>query len=131
MNDISAAIGLANLEGLDERVAQHRANVGRLRDMGVAVAGGGDSHHWVAFLHTKDRSDFQEHMAQRDIATSLVHSRNDRHPIFGPSSGALPGLAAFDKTYIAIPCGWWLSESDVTHVGETILAWEKQHGRPE
>jgi dTDP-4-amino-4,6-dideoxygalactose transaminase len=132
MNDIAAAIGLANLEGLDERVAQHRANVARLRDMGVAIAGGADSHHWVAFVHVKDRPGFQGFMSSMGISTSLVHSRNDLHPVFStPQCAILKHLEIFTRSYVAIPCGWWLSEADVTHIGETILAWEKQHGRPE
>lgn len=130
MNDISAAIGLANLEGLNERVAAHQANAARYRAMGLAITGSPESHSWVAFLHVKDRDAFQRRMADRHIATSLVHSRNDKHPVFrGANVRDMPGLEEFDLSYCAIPCGWWLSEADVEHIGASVLEWEQRMGR--
>jgi dTDP-4-amino-4,6-dideoxygalactose transaminase len=124
MNDIAAAIGLANLEGLYERVVRHQQIVGFYKDKKIPITGSPESHHWVAFLHVKDRPEFQRHMAQRNIATSLVHSRNDRHPVFGSSSTRLPKTDAFDRTYCAIPCGWWLTDAEVEHIAESVLWWK-------
>ena len=133
MTDIDAAIGLANLEGLDARIARQRMVAFLYRGQGIRLSGYPDSHFWVAFLHVNDREGFQRFMADRDIATSLVHSRNDLHPVFanGRNPSPLSGLDSFDKTYIAIPCGWWLTDAEVEHISSSVLAWEKSHGRPE
>lgn len=130
MNDIAAAIGLANLEELDWRLMKHRQVVNFYEDRGLAVAGGEDSHHWVAFLHVNDRAGFIRFMADRNVATSLVHSRNDKHPVF-PPGGQLPGLERFSQSYCAIPCGWWLTDAEVEHIASSVLLWEAEHGRPE
>ena len=130
MNDIAAAIGLENLNGLGERVAAHAQNYARFASLGICHKA--ETHGWVAFCQVRNRSDFQRFMADRGISTSLVHSRNDAHPVFaGAKSTPLEGLEKFDRTYCAIPCGWWLTEMEVDHIAESVLAWEKEHGRPE
>lgn len=127
LTDIAAAIGLANLEGLDERVAAHARNYARITSLGSL-----QTQAWVAFLHVINRPDFQRFMAERGIATSLVHSRNDLQPVFWKAkNGGLDGLERFDKTYCAIPCGWWLTDAEVEHIGESVQEWERMHGRPE
>lgn len=132
LTDIAAAIGLANLEGLAERVARHQQVAAYYKERGLNVTGSPESHHWVAFLHVNDRPDFQKYMAQKSISTSLVHSRNDKHPVFSSAIGAgLLGLEAFDRTYCAIPCGWWLTDAVIAHIADSVLAWEAEHGRPE
>jgi dTDP-4-amino-4,6-dideoxygalactose transaminase len=132
LTDIAAAIGLANLEGLDDRVKRHQEIAQRYRKAGLKLANSPESHSWVAFLHVKDRPAFQQFMAQKNIATSLVHSRNDLHPVFyGARSDALSGIETFARTYCAIPCGWWLTDAEVEHIAQSVLGWEAQHGRPE
>jgi len=131
MNDIAAAIGLANLEGLDERVARHISVVARYKERGLRVRPE-NSQNWVAFLHVRDRSDCQRYLAENGVSSSLIHSRNDRYPVFASAIlRELPGLEQFDATYLAIPCGWWLTDVEVEHIAQSVLAWEGQHGRPE
>jgi dTDP-4-amino-4,6-dideoxygalactose transaminase len=132
MNDIAASIGLANLEGLNDRVARQIAVARAYKQMGLDLEVDCDSHHWVAFIHTIDRTGFQAHMAKRGIATSLVHSRNDSHPVFGRAvKQPMLGLERFDDTYIGIPSGWWLADSEIEHIGKSVLEWESQRGRVE
>ena len=130
MTDIDAAIGLANLKGLSDRVARHQMVAFLYKGQGLNVTGSGESHHWVAFLHVNARPNFQKYMAEQNIATSLVHSRNDLHPVFRSATIPLTGVDAFDRTYCAIPCGWWLTDAEVEHIAQSVLAWEAQHGRP-
>jgi dTDP-4-amino-4,6-dideoxygalactose transaminase len=126
MNDIAAAIGLANLEGLDERVKRHQQIAQFYRDRKIAITGSPDSHSWVAFMHVHDRERFQRSMAKKNIATSLVHSRNDKHPVFENASvpQALSGVDSFSSSYCAIPCGWWLTDAEVEHIAESVLWWK-------
>jgi dTDP-4-amino-4,6-dideoxygalactose transaminase len=125
MNDIAASIGLANLEGLDDRVARQIEVAHAYKQMGLPLEVDCDSHHWVAFLHVQDRVGFQNFMSSRNIGTSLVHSRNDRHSVFsGAVSHNLHGLEEFARTYIAIPCGWWLTDEKIKHIASSVLEWQ-------
>lgn len=132
MNDIAAAIGLANLEGLDDRITRHRKIIAYYKDVGLNVRSKPDSQSWVAFTHVKQRSDFGDFMEQKGISVSKVHSRNDTQSVF---MAAIPsshdGLEKFDASYIAIPCGWWLTDAEIEHVTSSVIEWEKGHGRPE
>jgi len=125
MNDIAAAIGLANLALAQENVAKHRANAefynwalwGKVHDP--------DSSYWLFTILVKERDKFIQHMREREIEVSPVHSRNDRQRAFRfPCE--LPGVDFFAEHEVAIPCGWWLSEKDRERVLEEVRSYERR-----
>lgn len=124
MNDIAAAIGLSNLSGLDTIVAAHVRNAQRyceeLKDALDVVVPTFDpeSSWWIYSLLVRDPKQFMARMAERGVECSPVHARNDKHSAFSEASvnGPLPGVDAFTAGHVAIPVGWWLSESEVEHV---------------
>jgi len=132
LNDIAAAIGLANIPIACEAVTRHRRNASRyhheLGDLGrVQVppwhAG---SAWWIYTLIVEDRADFTDYMKARGIQTSQVHRRNDEHSAFrGAIKPSLPGLDAFSARQVSIPVGWWLSDRDVVRVIEGVTSWSR------
>lgn len=132
MNDIAAAIGLANLphaEWVVDRHREHAAFYGRA----IHVAPGLSTPSldpgaawWLYTLLVDERDSFVAHMTARGIATSQVHRRNDEHPAFYFPSGALPGVDAFSAREVAIPVGWWLSDADVQYIADSVNEWTAQ-----
>jgi hypothetical protein len=122
MNDIAASIGLANFDLAVRNVALQWSNSGKITDSPQC--------QWVAFVRVKDRPRFIEEAARLGVTTSLVHKRNDRHSAFiGASKNpheARPVLDAYDREYIAVPCGWWLEKGQVNMIAELVREWRKE-----
>jgi len=128
MNDVAASIGLANLPEMPWVVAEHRNNA-LWYTRALAGAPGiilppADPHGswWLYTLLADDRDALIAHLAERGVAASPVHRRNDDHPAFHFPSGSLPGVDSFASRECAIPVGWWLSERDREHVAAAV--WE-------
>lgn len=141
MNDIAAAIGLANLELAHKNVEKHSDNamfynvefrkhdpageklIDPLFDPG--------SSYWLYTILVNDRDGFIERMAAKGVECSPVHARNDKHPAFRGWSGGwydgkispstMSGLDYFASHEVAIPVGWWLTEADREYVAKSVL----------
>jgi dTDP-4-amino-4,6-dideoxy-D-glucose/dTDP-4-amino-2,4-dideoxy-beta-L-xylose transaminase len=129
MNDIAASIGLANISHVADLVARHRENAAwysqALHDVPGITPPPDDpaSSWWLYCLLADDRASLIEHLAQRGIAASPVHRRNDTHPAFHYPNGPLPGVDHFAEREVAIPCGWWLTEKDRARVVAGVIEW--------
>lgn len=132
MNDISAAIALANLPLALEGVKKHRRNaqryhsaLGDLERVRISPWHVGSSW-WIYTLLVEDRQSFMEHMSARGIQTSQVHRRNDEHSAFDAAlKPPLPGLDVFSKRQVSIPVGWWLSDDAVARVIDGVRSWDR------
>jgi dTDP-4-amino-4,6-dideoxygalactose transaminase len=135
MNDIAAAIGLANLPHLGRLVHAHRANA-RFYDAALAdlpperitlPPPDAGSSYWLYTVLVEDRPSFEAAMLDAGIATSQVHRRNDHHTAFKaaehPASDERPGLEHFAARQISLPVGWWLSQDDLDHIATTVRKW--------
>ncbi len=118
MNDISASIGLANIRHTEALLEKTVYNATRYNTaFGVSRQYGVVSSNWLYTIHVSNSSDFISYMKGNGVETGKVHARNDTKKIFASSPPAtLPGVDAFDKTHVCIPCGWWLTEDDVTKI---------------
>lgn len=128
MNDVSAALGLANMAGLGARL-ERRREIGTTYRRALAdvpgltlLASEDDRTHayWLFTLLVERRDDFIRKLASYGIPTSVVHQRIDRHPVFGGERPELQGQAYFDAHQIAIPVHDGLSDADVRCVIDTI-----------
>lgn len=134
MNDIAAAIGLANVEAAREGVSKNEQNAqGYLEALELFdrtsvrrpwMMPGRRSSWWLFCVLPSDQAGFMRHMDERGIDTSPVHARNDKHPALrGWKWRRLPGVDDFCSREVAIPCGWWLSDHDLARVKEAVLSW--------
>lgn len=122
MNDIAAAIGLANIELAHSTIAAHQLNAAQYAGT-FGHPWDKQSAWWLYTLLVDDRRGFIAHMADRGIACSPVHARNDTHRAFHFPNGPLPGVDHFASRNVAIPVGWWLSSDDRRAVVEAVQAW--------
>jgi len=129
-NDVTAAIGLANLPHAERIVEAHRANAlwystnlevdGRLLYVPLVDE---FSSHWIFTLIVEERDGFIRHMEERGIAVSPVHARNDKHDGFKYPSGPLPGVDFFDAHQVSIPVGWWVTPEQRERVAQAVHDW--------
>lgn len=124
MTDINAAIGLGNLQYIDQIVRVHRSNA-RALHAGLMRAGlpwlmlptfSEESNYWVFPILARaqvEREALKAHLESRGIAASQVHARNDKHRAYDFQSGPLPMLDAYDRFHLNLPCGWWVSLHDI------------------
>jgi dTDP-4-amino-4,6-dideoxygalactose transaminase len=133
MNDISAAIGLANLPYALLHSSYHRRNAMRFyqafKDLSPRVIVppfNSGSSYWIYTILVDDRESFTQWMTEREIQVSQVHRRVDTHPAFDDAAKFrtnLPGLNEFAAHQISIPCHWALSESEVTQIIGAVTLW--------
>lgn len=130
MNDIDATIGLCQMPYIENILKTCRRN-GTFYDRelqgipGVQVLRqeeGAHSAYWLYTVLVDQREEFVEFMKQRGVATNIVHTRNDLYACFKDfkEDRSLPGLDVFEKRYISIPCGWWVTEEDARFIVDAM-----------
>lgn len=137
MNDIAAAIGLANLEPARIALRTQRSRAARycreFRGLDRVVVPDFDQRcsYWLFTILVENRDDFTEFMRERGIETSQVHARNDKHTAFRlvapQSAGELPGLETFDGFQVSIPVGWWLSSDEEALIVGAVKEWSNRN----
>ncbi|MCO7123753.1 aminotransferase class V-fold PLP-dependent enzyme [Ihubacter massiliensis] len=128
MNNVTATIGSVQLTEMDKVLTKHLDNGKYLDDKLSKINGvktipyhqNTTPSYWLYTLHVEKKSDFIKMMEANGITATELHLRNDAHTLFAESKCALPGLDAFYKTYIHIPCGWWVSEEDREYIIDII-----------
>ena len=128
MNDLSAALGISNLDDADFVINTNKAN-GKYYDNALAdIEGitvipqveGAESAYWLYTFHAERRDDLMKHLDDHGIKSSRVHERNDRHTCTIPYRTELPGVDKAVKTMISIPVGYWVTPEDREYIVECI-----------
>jgi dTDP-4-amino-4,6-dideoxygalactose transaminase len=128
MNNVAAAIGIANYPHVGKIVQQHRDNGlyynKELKDIGgvhlLENEEGYESSYWVYCLCVDDRENFMRNMKEKGIMVSQVHDRNDKHSCVKDFRSQLPSLDCFMKKMICIPCGWWVGQEERSYIVDCI-----------
>ncbi len=125
MNDISAAIGLSNLEQLTFITERQRQNAEQylMRLECPFVPDDCDPSWWAFPIFVKDRARFIEYMKDCDIETSPMWRRNDEYSCFEKAD--LPNMAKIQDSVVFIPVGWWLSIRERQLIYESIIRFDQ------
>lgn len=128
LNNLSSAVGLVQLGGLADRLSATRANANRLRLALERLPGlvvvqplvGADPAWWALLILAEQRDRVLARLKSRGIGASRLHYRNDVYTGFKADPATLPGTDRFMAQVIALPCGWWLTTSDIDTIGEEV-----------
>jgi dTDP-4-amino-4,6-dideoxygalactose transaminase len=128
MNDVSATIGLVQLDYLDGILKQHRENAafywdnirhGSLRPA-FRASDLGESSFWLYTLlcdSEQERLRFMHHARQWGVMVSQVHARNDKHTCVAKyGDRPLPGVDKFCENMVCIPVHWKLLQSEKSKI---------------
>lgn len=70
---------------------------------------GSTANYWVFGLLAENKKQVMADLRSKGLYASGVHLNNNEYSIFGRQP-LLPGVEKFAKTFIAIPCGWWINK---------------------
>ena len=111
MNDITATLGLSQLETFEASQSRRRQLNGLYRSS-LAGLGGFDllpeladreSSCWLFTARVERRLDFVRAMRARGVEAAVWHRRIDGNSVFGGLREDLPNQAAFDATQVSLP----------------------------
>jgi dTDP-4-amino-4,6-dideoxygalactose transaminase len=133
MNDINATIGLCNIVDANQSVLAHRKNskyiIDNVSNANLILPEYDETcSFWLFSMHVLNglKSDFTQYLEENGISSSPVHFRNDMYDCtLKFAEKDLPGVTSFDKTQICIPNGWWLEDSDLDHIVDTLYRYKK------
>lgn len=128
MNNVTATIGLNQLDHIDRLVARHRDN-GRFFDAALGNIGGirpatvidgADPSYWIYTLLADDSDAVEQCLAAVGVSASKLHRPNHYHSAFAPFAPSMPGLDRFYRDLVHIPCGWWVSVDDRERIVDAL-----------
>ncbi|MBI5739129.1 MAG: DegT/DnrJ/EryC1/StrS family aminotransferase [Nitrospirae bacterium] len=128
MNDLSAAIGIGNLEDLGSDLRRRKEIASLYRRELKDVAGlqlleyreDRESADWFFQMLVERRIDFIKKLKENNIPASVVHLRIDTNSVFGGTTAGLYEQERFNDKQISIPIHRKLTDDDLYHITRCI-----------
>jgi perosamine synthetase len=130
LSDVSAAIGLAQLQKLDrmndrrrEIVAYYNERFQALEWLETPVErdyAHSACHNYVVKLDDRDR--FMAHLADRGIATGMHYIPNHLYDMYQPYATSLPVTERVWKRIVTMPLFPDLTDSEIEHIVDSVCA---------
>jgi dTDP-4-amino-4,6-dideoxygalactose transaminase len=135
MNNVCAAIGLSQMEHIDYIMEKHRSNAAYYDELfrGCETVrparrpDGSESSFWVYTMKIDpdksklSRDDLLKTLNAEKVMAGVVHVPNDDYTCFQDIKDFnLKGLKQFAPYQFSLPCGWWLTKEDVTHIAQRV-----------
>lgn len=120
MNNVNAAIGLVQMQHINEIINTHIDN-GQFYDRVLRNVPGvttvpyyehTEPSYWLYTLKVENRNDFCKMMESNGVNASPLHHRNDTHSVFNYAKSLLPNMDDWYSHFVHIPCGWWVTKED-------------------
>jgi perosamine synthetase len=121
MNNVNATIGLIQLENIESLIQKYIDNGKYLDEHLKGIDNvelidyypNSEPSYWLYTLKVENRAGFIKKMAEYNIVASELHKRNDLHTYLNDYPTVLPNLDIFYKKMVHIPCGWWVTKTDL------------------
>lgn len=137
MNNISASIGLSQVDHIDSIIKNHRENALQYEKLfsdsdlisPLLYPDNSLPSFWVyTVLLDKniDRDKVIIDLNNAGIGAGLVHIPNHNYTCFRDSQCDLPGVDYFHSHQISLPCGWWINKKDIEIIVATLIDLCKQ-----
>jgi len=128
MNDLSAAIGIGNLDGFPSMLkrrqkvaAVYRYNLKNVA--GLELLDYKDDRvcaYWLFTMLVERREDFIRALKSRGVPASVVHLRIDNNSVFGGIKTNLVNQEKFNEKQVSVPVHNGLTDDDVSLIVDTI-----------
>lgn len=111
LNNYASALGLANLNGYNERLEKRREIAtfykSELKNISALQLfkeeNDCQSAYWLFGFHTNNRLELIRKLKEKNVPASVVHQRIDKYSIFGSVDLSLKNQTKFDDTQLHIP----------------------------
>ena len=124
MNDVSAAMGIGNLNSLSN-IIEHHNKIAKIYSRELFGTTGlklmnyktdRQSSWWFFQLLVERRNDFILALKEHNIPASVVHLRIDRNSVFGALNNELIGQNMFNEMQVALPVHCGISVDDAEQI---------------
>jgi dTDP-4-amino-4,6-dideoxygalactose transaminase len=116
MSNVNAYIGVEQFKTLKGRIDKQRKNAKKWDDyfsekkeFTTLSVTNGTPNYWVYGVLAKDKRKEIEGFRNKGVYASSVHINNNIYSIFGKEE-TMKGVGDFYKSFIAVPCGWWIED---------------------
>lgn len=124
LNNLNAAVALSQLNTLSVRMTRTSAVATRLASVlsgysqlrPVQPLPDTAPAFWGFLVLSEHRDALLEHLKAHGIKASIFHQRNDWYTGFGTPRADLPGTELAMSQLLALPCGWWLTDAQVSEL---------------
>lgn len=128
MNDITATIGLAQMDHVEDIISAFNDNGLRytelLKDLpGVKLIKRDPRHfstYWAYCLLVENRDRIIAHLAENGVHAAQIHPRNDIYSMFDSYKKDLKGVDYFDSREFCLPCGWWVDSDEQERIVDVL-----------
>ncbi len=117
MSNVNGYIGLKQMDYVDELITKHRNQAKQWLDFFSHQSQyvpiqceNCEPNYWVFGFLTENKRETILKFREMGYYTSGVHIRNDIYTAFGEHNLELSGVDKFYESFVAIPCGWWMSK---------------------
>ena len=130
MNNVNAAVALAQIPSLSGRLAQVREVARDLSQRLDEIAGvtvvqatpGATPGHWALLVKVESAQPVLGHLKIAGVQASGLHQRNDTYLGFRAEHRLLKGTDEWCASAVGLPCGWWMNDWDAEHIVRSIAA---------
>lgn len=128
MNNVNAAIGRVQLSHMPDIIKRYVSN-GKYYDKALKETAGvtlpvyyphTEPSYWLYTMKVENRDSFIRMMEDAGIMASPLHHRSDTHSVFAESKCSLPNMDEWYRSFVHIPCGWWVDDADREYITDTI-----------
>jgi perosamine synthetase len=128
MNNVNAAIGLVQMNNIENIISAHVRN-GKYFDEELKNINGvellkyykySEPSYWLYTLKVENRDSFVKKLSESGITASELHKRNDWHEYLKDFESDLPNLDKFYSRMVHIPCGSWLNQQTLEEIVNII-----------
>jgi perosamine synthetase len=124
MSNLCSAIGLGQVASAADRVEIGRQRAARYGELlgssravrAVPVQAGCSPAYWVYLVLAEEREALLHALRGEGIQATMVHDLTHRYAGFQSPGRDLPGTQEFFSRVLGLPCGWWMTDSDVRSV---------------
>lgn len=127
LDNIHATLAMTSMADLDNRIARSRRNAALLTEKAqnldvipIVPVPGAQPVYWTWLIRVANRDTIMRELKARGIQCSKLHYPNHHYSGFRSSFECLPGTDILQREMLAIPCGWWLDETDILQLAATI-----------
>ena len=132
MNNVSAAIGLGEVNKVNSTISKHIKNAelytsifkNNYKIKSIKQNSNAKSVYWVYTIildKSLNRGKIIKELKKFGIASGQIHIPNDLYSCFKKYKTKLPGVREFAKRQLNLPCGWWLQPKDIKFIARKLL----------
>lgn len=118
MNNVNGYIGLEQMKNVNDLLQAQRKNAEKWKFFFSEQSSyipiyceGCEPNYWIYGILTEKKRETIVKFREMGYYASGVHINNNIYSVFDGVNECLPGTVEFNRRFVALPCGWWMSQN--------------------